>query len=156
MTGLDAELPIYKVETMDELLTDSMSERQLQTFLLVSFALLALTLAGIGIYGVMSYGVAQRRHEIGVRIALGAQRGEVARMILSRALLLTLAGLALGLIGTYVFGRYLETLLFETKPADPATLVSVTLVLAGVALLAAAFPAARATKVDPMVVLRYD
>jgi putative ABC transport system permease protein len=153
---LDAELPVSEVGTMERWVDESLSRTKFQTALLAVFASLALVLAVLGIYGVMSYGVAQRTHEIGVRMALGAQQGQVARMILSRALVLTLTGLALGLTGAFALGRYLETLLFEIKPADPVTLASVTSVLLGVALLAALFPAARATKVDPMVVLRYE
>lgn len=103
----------------------------------------------------MSYGVAQRTHEIGVRVALGAQRGQVALMILSRALILTFTGLTLGLAGAFALVRYLKTLLFEIEPADPVTLTSVTFVLLSAALLAAMVPV-RATKVDPMVVLRYE
>jgi len=153
---LDPELPVSEVGTMQRWVDESLSRTKFQTALLAVFAGLALVLAVLGIYGVMSYGVAQRTHEIGVRVALGAQRGQLVRMILSRALVLTLAGLALGLTGSLVLDRYLKTLLFEIEPADAVTLGSVTLVLLGVALLAAMFPAARATKVDPMVVLRYE
>ena len=150
------ELPVSDVGTMDRWVDESLTRTKFQTGLLAVFAGLALVLAALGIYGVMSYGVAQRTHEIGVRLALGAQRGQVASMVLSRALLLTLTGLALGLAGAFALGRYLDTLLFEIKPADPVTLAGVTSVLLGVALLAALFPAARATRVDPMVALRYE
>jgi putative ABC transport system permease protein len=153
---MDPELPVAEVGTMQRWVDESLARTKFQTALLGVFAGLALALAALGVYGVMSYGVAQRTHEIGVRVALGAQRGQVARMILSRALILTLTGLALGLAGAFALGRYLETLLFEIKPADPVALASVTLVLLGVALLAAMFPAVRATKLDPMVVLRYE
>jgi putative ABC transport system permease protein len=153
---MDPELPVSEVGTMQRWVDESLSRTKFQTALLSIFAGLALALAALGIYGVMSYGVAQRTHEIGVRVALGAQRGQVARMILSRALILTLTGLMLGLTGALALGRYLDTLLFEIKPADSVTLASVTLVLLGVALLAAMFPTARATKVDPIVVLRYE
>jgi putative ABC transport system permease protein len=153
---LDPELPVSEVGTMQRWVDESLSRTKFQTGVLGTFAGLALVLAVLGIYGVMSYGVAQRTHEIGVRMALGAQRREVARMILSHGLVLTFIGLALGLTGAYALGRYLETLLFEIKPADPVTLLSVTAILLIVALLAALLPAARATKVDPMVVLRYE
>ncbi len=151
---MDSELPVSEVGTMQRWVDESLSRTKFQTALLAGFAGLALVLAALGIYGVMSYGVAQRMHEIGVRIALGAQRGQVARMILSRALILTFTGLTLGLAGAFALGRYLKALLFEIEPADPVTLTSVTFVLLSAALLAALVPAARATKVDPMVVLR--
>jgi putative ABC transport system permease protein len=153
---MDPELPLSEVGTMQRWVDESLSRTKFQTALLASFAGLALVLAALGIYGVMSYGVAQRTHEIGVRMALGAQQGQVARMILSRALILTFTGLTLGLAGAFALGRYLKTLLFEIEPADPVTLTTVTFVLLGTALLAAMVPAARATKVDPMVVLRYE
>src|SRR5260370_29888457 len=135
---------------------ESRSRTRFQTALLAGFGGLALVLAALGIYGVMSYSVAQRTHEIGVRVALGARRGQVARMILLRALVLTFTGLTLGLAGAFALGRCLKTLLFEIEPADPVTLTSVTFVLLGAALLAALVPAARATKVDPMGVLRRE
>jgi putative ABC transport system permease protein len=153
---LDPELPVSEVGTMQRWVDQSLSGRRFQTGLLAVFAALALVLALLGIYGVMSYGVAQRTHEIGVRMALGAQRGHITRMILFRGFTLTFIGLALGLAGAFVLGRYLETLLYEIKPADPLTLVSVTLLLIIVGLLAAFFPAQRAAKVDPMVALRYE
>jgi putative ABC transport system permease protein len=153
---LDPELPVSAVGTMQRWLDESLLRTKFQTGLLAVFAGLALLLATLGIYGVMSYGVAQRRYEIGVRIAVGAQQSQVAWMILSRALALTLTGLALGLAGAVALGRYLETLLFEIQPADPVTLGSVTAVLLAVGLFAALFPASRATKVDPMTVLRYE
>jgi len=113
-------------------------------------------LAVLGIYGVMSYAVAQRTHEIGVRMALGAQRSDVARLVLSRGVFLTLLGLAIGIAGALALGRYLETLLFEVKPADPATLTAVVALLLTVAIAACLLPTRRATRVDPMVALHYE
>jgi putative ABC transport system permease protein len=153
---LDPQLPVSEVGTMQRWVDESLSRTKFQTGLLAVFAGLALALALLGIYGVMSYGVAQRTHEIGVRMALGAQRGHIARMILWRGFTLTFIGLALGLAGAFALGRYLETLLYEIRPADPLTLISVTAVLIIVALLAAFFPAQRAARVDPMVALRYE
>jgi putative ABC transport system permease protein len=153
---LDPDLPVSEVGTMQRWVDESLSRTKFQTALLAVFASLALLLAVLGIYGVMSYGVAQRTHEIGVRMALGAQQGQVARMILSHALIVTAIGLVLGLAGAFALARYLEALLFEVRTADPLTLCSVTAVLLGVALLAAWSPATRATKVDPMLVLRYE
>jgi putative ABC transport system permease protein len=153
---MDPELPVSDVGTMQRWVDESLSRTKFQTGLLAVFAGLALVLAVLGIYGVMSYGVAQRTHEIGVRMALGAQQGDVSRMILSRGLILTIAGLVLGLAGASALSRYLETLLFEIKPADPLTLAAVTGILLMVAIAAAYFPARRAAKVDPMVALRYE
>src|SRR5258706_1058334 len=131
---MDADLPVSEVGTMQRWVDESLLRTKFQTGLLAVFGGLALLLATLGIYGVMSYGVVQRRYEIGVRIAVGAQRSQVAWMILSRALALMLTGLALGLAGAVALGRYLETLLFEIKPADPLTLGSVTAVLLAVGL----------------------
>jgi putative ABC transport system permease protein len=153
---MDAQLPVSEVGTMQRWVDESLSRTRFHTGLLAAFAVLALLLAVLGIYGVMSYGVVQRRHDIGVRLALGAQRGEVTRMVLSHGLILTLNGLSLGLTGALVAGRYLETLLFEIEPTDPPTLALVTVILLGVALLAALIPALRAAKVNPMVVLRHE
>ncbi len=110
----------------------------------------------IGIYGVMSYGVAQRRHEIGVRMALGAQKSDVARMILGRGVRLTLAGLGIGTAGAVALGRYLETLLFEVESTDPVTLTAVATLLLVVALAASCVPSRRAANLDPLTSLRYD
>lgn len=153
---MDPALPISEVGTMQRWVDESLVRTRFQTGLLAIFAGLALLLATLGIYGVMSYGVAQRAHEIGVRVALGAQRWQVARTVFSRALVLTLAGLAIGFAGAEVMLRYLRTLLFETEPTDPITLTLVTALLLAVGLIAALAPAGRASKVDPVVVLRYE
>ncbi len=152
---LDPELPVSELGTMRQWVDESLSRTKFQTGLIAAFAGLALLLAVLGVYGVISYGVRQRVHEIGVRVALGAQRGQVLRMVLGRALVLTLCGLALGLAGALALGRYLETLLFEIEPSDPATLAFLTVLLLAMALLAALLPAIRATRVHPMEVLRY-
>ncbi len=153
---MDKEQPVYNIRPMTQLLTESLAQRRFNLVLLGGFALLALVLAGIGIYGVMSYSVAQRTREIGVRIALGAQSGDVLKMVLSHALGLTAIGLALGLVGAFALTRFLVTLLFEVRPTDLTTFAIVSIVLGAVAIAACLVPARRATKVDPLVALRYE
>ncbi len=120
------------------------------------FAGLALALALVGVYGVISYSVSQRTGEIGLRIALGAARADILRLVIGRAILMVIAGIVLGAAGAYGLSRYLVSLLFEIKPTDPATYGSLAFLLVMVALLACYVPARRATKVDPMVALRYE
>jgi ABC-type antimicrobial peptide transport system permease subunit len=153
---MNPEIPVSDVGTMQRWVDASLTHTKVQTALLGAFAALALVLAVLGIYGVMSYGVAQRRQEIGVRMALGAQRSQVARLVLTRALALTATGLALGLAGAVALGRYLESMLFEVRPADPLNLALQSALLLIVALAAAFLPTRRAASVDPMEVLRYE
>jgi putative ABC transport system permease protein len=124
--------------------------------LLGVFAVLAMTLAAVGVYGVLSYRVAQRSHEIGVRIALGAQPGDVLKMIVGQGLKLAIAGVSIGLAAALAVTRVLESLLFSTSATDPVTFIAIPLILTGVAFLASFIPARRATKVDPIVALRYE
>jgi putative ABC transport system permease protein len=124
--------------------------------LLSSFAGLALLLAAIGIFGVMSYSVAQRTHEIGIRVALGAQRNQVLRLVVGQGLFLALIGTAAGLVGAFALTRYLRTLLFNVSPTDWVTFTVVPIILCVVALAASYFPARRAMHVDPMQALRYE
>jgi len=153
---MDPELPVSEIGTMQRWVDESLLQTKFQTGLLAIFAGLATLLATLGIYGVMSYAVAQRAHEIGVRIALGARRGHVAGLVLARARALTFAGLGLGLAGSAALLRYLQSLLFEVKPADPMNLASVTALLMAIAVLAALLPAVRAARLDPVVVLRCE
>jgi len=132
------------------------STRRFQTWLLGLFSLLALLLAAIGIYGVMSYFVAQRTHEIGIRIALGAQPRDVLGIVIGQGLGLALIGVAAGLLGSLWLAQALSSLLFGVNPTDPTTLASVSALLTAVALLACYIPARRAMKVDPMVALRCE
>ena len=120
------------------------------------FAGLALALVAVGIYGVLSYSVRQRTHEIGIRLAMGAQRNNVLRLIVGQGLKLTFVGLGIGVAGTLALTRYLSSQLYGIKPDDPLTYVAVSLLLLAVALLSAYIPARRATKVDPMVALRHE
>jgi ABC-type antimicrobial peptide transport system permease subunit len=124
--------------------------------LLAVFAAVALFLAGVGLYGLMVYAVKQRTAEIGVRIALGAQRGDVLKLILGQGIMLTLAGLAVGLIAALGLTRVLVSLLYGVVPSDPVTFIIVPLVLVAISLLACYVPARRAMRVDPMVALRYE
>jgi putative ABC transport system permease protein len=153
---VDATLPIVSVLTMDELIANSMSPRRFVATLISVFAALALVLAAVGIYGVMSYAVSQRTQEIGIRMALGAQFGNVQSMILRQSLTLTLLGVALGLAGSFALVRFLSSLLFGVGAYDAATFFSVALLLVVVALAASYIPARRAVRVDPIVALRCE
>jgi putative ABC transport system permease protein len=152
--SVDPELPLDQVKTMDQLVHESLASDRFSTVLFASFAGLALLLAAIGIYGVMSFAVAQRTHEIGLRIALGAGPHQVLRLVLQEGMLLAFVGLIVGLIGAYFVGRVMKTILYQVNAIDPAAISTVTAVLLLSALLACYIPARRATQVDPMVALR--
>ncbi len=154
--SLDHQQPVYNIRPMVQLIDQSVASRRFNMIMLGAFAVLALLLAGIGIYGVTSYSVAQRTREIGVRIALGAKPRDVLKMVLTHALVLAGVGVALGLLGAIALGRFLVALLFEIKPTDPVTLTVVSLALGAVAIAACLIPARRATKIDPLVALRYE
>jgi putative ABC transport system permease protein len=141
---------------MEGIVADSVARQRFSMLLLGIFAGLALVLAAVGIYGVMSYSVAQRTREIGIRMALGAQRSDVMRMTIGHGLRLVLTGVAIGLAGAFVLTRVMSTLLFGVSPTDPLTFISISTVLVSVALLASYVPALRATRVDPMFALRYQ
>src|SRR5438105_5009844 len=147
---------LHNLMTMEQRLANTTTSRRLNTVLLGSFAAVALLLAAVGIYGVMSYAVTQRRREIGVRMALGAQKSDVLGLVVGGGLRLALAGVVVGLIGALVLTRYMSSLLYSVKATDPLTFVSVAVALAGVALLACWLPARRASRVDPMEALRYE
>jgi predicted permease len=149
-------LPVVKMRTMDEVFEESVERPRFLAVLLVIFAGIALLLAAIGTYGILSYIVTERRREIGIRMALGADRGSVLRMVLRQGLTLTGVGLLAGIAGSFVVNRALATLLFNVKPYDPATVAVVVGIIGTVALLACVIPARSATRVDPLVVLRQD
>lgn len=153
---VDPNLPVTRVMTMEGLLSDSVSPRRFSAALIGIFAALALLLAGVGIYGVMSYTVSQRTQEIGVRMALGAQVDHVRGMILGQTLKLTLLGVGIGLLGSFVVARFLASLLFGIGAYDPITFLGVALLLTAVALAASYIPTQRAMRVDPIVALRYE
>jgi len=154
--GLDKDLPISEVTTFDQLLSREASPMRLNTGLLSLLAMLALLLAAIGIYGVLAYSVAQRTREVGVRMALGAARGDVLRLFVGQGMKLVLAGLVIGLLGSFALTRLMTSLLFGVKPTDAITFISVAVALLAAALPACYLPARRATKVDPLTALRYE
>jgi putative ABC transport system permease protein len=154
--SVDRELPIYRVTTMEQVVSDSMTQRRFALTLMSIFALVALILAAVGLYGVMSYSVTQRTHEIGIRLALGAGRGDVLKMVVGQGLLLALIGVAIGLTAAFGLTRLMAALLFGVSAIDPLIFASLPLLLGGVAAAASWIPARRATKVDPMVALRYE
>src|SRR5215213_833750 len=153
---IDPRMPVYKVMTIEQHLTWAFWAQNMAAALASAFGLLALALAAVGIYGVVSYTVARRTKEIGIRVALGAQARDILRIVLGQGMALTLVGLVAGLVGAFLLARLLSSLLYGISPGDPATYILVALLLAVVALLACLVPARRATKVDPMVALRYE
>lgn len=154
--GLDKDVPFAQVVTMEQLLAQSIARRRLNLLLLGIFAVLALALAAAGIYGVMSYMVAQRTQEIGIRLALGAQRGDVLRLVLKEGMLLALIGVVVGLATSLALMRWLASLLYEVSATDPLTFAGVAILLMLVALLACYVPARRAMRTDPLVALRCE
>jgi len=154
--ALDKDLPLGELQTLKSHLDNALSQERMTVVLLSALGLLALTLASVGIYGVMSFSVVQRTPEIGIRMALGAQASEVLRMVLRRGVVLILTGLGIGLGAAYVATRFIASLLYGVSATDPATFAGISVLLAGVAVLATYIPARRATKVDPMTALRYE
>ena len=156
VAAIDRDQPVSNILTMDQRIADSVAPRRFNMFLLGLFAALALLLAAIGIYGIMAFSVAQRTHEIGVRMALGAGSGDVLKLVLRNGFKLALIGIVVGLAAAWAATRLMSTLLYGVSATDPATFLIDALLLAGVALLGCYLPARRATKVDPLVALRYE
>jgi predicted permease len=154
--AIEPNEPVYQVVTMDERLSNSVAQRRFQMLLLGVFAAVALVIAAVGIYGVISYAVSQHTHEIGIRMALGAQASDVLRMVIWRGMSLALIGVALGLAAALALTRVMKNLLYEVSATDPATFALIALLLVGVALIAGYIPARRATKVDPLQALRQE
>jgi putative ABC transport system permease protein len=154
--SVNAGLPVFGAQTLHDALSDSLSERRLSVEMVAAFAVTALLLAGLGIYGTISYIVSERQREIGIRLALGAQREEIQAMVLRQGLRLAMTGAGVGLVGALIVSNLMQGLLYGVRPTDPLTFVAVTLVLTVVALVACYIPARRATRVDPLVALRYE
>jgi ABC-type antimicrobial peptide transport system permease subunit len=156
LRDLDRDAPAYQVQTFEQVVASSLWRQRLQGNVLGIFAVMALVLASLGVYGVISHGVAQRTRELGVRIALGASRREVASLILSQGSRLASIGVTIGLIAAFALRGVVKQLLYGVQPADPLTFTVVPIVLVGVALLASLIPALRATRVDPAVAMRAE
>jgi putative ABC transport system permease protein len=156
IAALNKDQAVFNVRTMEQIVSQSVAPRRFSMLLLSVFAVVALVLASIGIYGMMSYAVAQRTREIGLRMTLGAQRGNVLRMVIGHGMKLALVGIALGLVASVALTRTMKSLLFGVSATDPTTFVGLALLLTLIALLACWFPARRATRVDPIVALRYE
>jgi putative ABC transport system permease protein len=156
LAQIDKDQPIHSFKLLERSVAELSDDRRFSTTLLSAFAALAALLSAVGIYGVMSYTVTQRTREIGVRMALGAQRRDILKLVVGHGLALILTGAAAGLVGAFALTHYIETLLFDVAPTDMFTYIVVSLSLAVVAVLACYLPARRATKVEPMIALRYE
>ena len=154
--ALDKNVPISEVQTMDQVVTEATAQSRFYLFLLAAFATVALLLAAVGIYGVVSYSVSRRTHEIGIRMALGAEKKDVVRLVVVQGVALALAGVIAGTVAALALSRMLSGMLYGVQPSDPATFFAVSFILSVVAVIATYIPARRAAKVDPMVALRYE
>jgi putative ABC transport system permease protein len=153
---MDATLPLYGIQTVDEIVDQAVAQPRFNASLLAAFAALALALAIVGIYGVVAHSVAQRQQEIGVRVALGAQPRDVFRLVVGQGARLAALGIVIGLAGSWLLTPVLRSWLYEIEPSDPLTFAGVAAILGSVALLATAVPARRATKVDPVLAMRAE
>ena len=154
--SIDRNLPISDVQTMDRVVADATAQPRFEMLLLGVFAVIALVLAAVGIYGVISYSVSRRTREIGIRIALGASRTDVLRMVVRQAIVQALAGAAVGLAGALLVSRLMARMLYGVQPTDPITFGGVAIILVLAALFASCVPARRATRIEPMIALRNE
>jgi putative ABC transport system permease protein len=154
--AVDANVPVHSITSMDQIIARSVADRRFALELLGVFAVVALLLAAVGVYGVMSYSFSQRIHEVGIRVALGAQRLDILRLALGEGMRIVAVGLVCGLVGAAIVTRIFHSMLFGVAPADPTTFLSVSVILAGVAFFACYIPALRATRVDPLIALREE
>jgi putative ABC transport system permease protein len=153
---IDKDQPVRDVQSLTQVIANSVSEPRFRMWVLSIFAITGLTLTLVGIYGVISYMVGQRTREIGIRVALGAQRGNVLSLVLGQGVKLTIAGAVLGVLGSVALTRFLKSELYDIKPTDAITLIAAALLMLLVALAACYLPARRATRVDPLEALRYE
>jgi putative ABC transport system permease protein len=151
---MDPTLPVANVRSMNDVVAAALATPRLTGWLLAAFAAIALALAAVGIYGVLAYLVSQRTQEIGIRLAIGADRSEVLRMILRQGLTLAVSGVAVGVAAAFLLTRLMQSLLYEVQPADPVTFLAVPVILLAVSLVASYVPALRATRVSPLIALR--
>ncbi len=156
VNAIDPDLALSDIKTMEQMVSDSLGQSRYRGVLLSVFAAVALVLAAVGIYGVIAYAVSQRTREIGIRIALGARRRDIFRLVVGHGMVLSLVGVAVGVAASLMLSRFLSSLLYEVSSTDPATFTSVVIILMTVALLACSIPARRATRVDPMNALRHE
>jgi len=156
VSGIDRDVPVFSVQTMERYVAQSTEQSRLNMTLLGLFGVLALVLASLGIYGVLSYFVSRRTQEIGIRMALGATKSDVLRLIVGYGMKLTIAGIAIGLAASWAIARSLSALLVGVSPHDPGTFAAIGLLLAAIAFLASYLPGRRATRVDPMITLRAE
>lgn len=154
--ALDKDMAIFNIKTLEKLVSDSIAQPRFNMVLLAIFAGLALILASVGIYGVMSYSVMQRTQELGVRMALGAQRRDIFSLVLKQGIILALIGVGIGLVGAIGLSKALSSVLYGISATDPVTFISVAVIMVAVALMACFFPARKATKVDPLTAMRYE
>ena len=153
---VDQSLPVFRAESLSQSVSASLAERRFSMEMVALFALTALLLAALGIYGVISYIVNERTHEIGIQLALGAQRGKIMQMVVREGLSLAIAGAAVGLVGALIVSHLMTGLLYGVRPTDPLTFIGVTTLLTAVAVSACYLPARRAVRIDPIVALRHN
>jgi putative ABC transport system permease protein len=154
--AVDKDQPVYNVKTMDQYLSESISQQHFNALLLITFGIVAIVLATIGVYGLMAYSVAQRTHEIGIRMALGAQHSDVLKLVVGQGMVLGLIGVTVGLIASFALTGVMSSLLYQISATDPITFIGLPLLLVAVVLVASYIPAHRATKIDPIIALRYE